>query len=354
MREVHEVSVLDKDIRANGYSIPILKKGLGYLPGLLLLLLVGYTGKIIALYIPHTEYVIFAIAVGMLISNVLPIPSVFWAGIRTYELWLKAGIVLMGVRFILAQIVQVGSIGLMLVAVEILVSFITATYLGKYFGLKDRLISLIGMGGAICGVSAIIGAMGAIDADEDDASYAIATVLISGAIMVFAFPLMGKIMAMSDHAFGMWAGLCVDNTAETIATGFAYSEGAGQIATLVKLSRNALMGLVILMLAVKYARQEMTGQIMNKASFLWDRFPKFLLGFLAVSCLTSLGVFSPDQVTAISNLSKWAFLLTFAGVGLSLQVSKMKAGIKPFLVGFGVEACVAAATLVIIRIIFPW
>lgn len=254
----------------------------------------------------------------------------------------------------IAQIVEVGSVGLVLVAAEILVAFLTASYLGKYFGLKERLSTLIGVGVAICGVSAIIGTMGAIDADDDDASYAIATVLIFGAVMVFLFPLLGRLMAMSDEVFGLWAGLCVDNTAETIATGFAFSEGAGRIATIVKLSRNALMGLVILALAVWYARRELAQHVGSKARFLWDRFPKFVLGFLCLSILASVGAFSEAQVSAIANLSKWAFLLTFAGVGLSLQISRMKAGLKPFLVGLSVESCVAVVSLLMIRLVCPW
>lgn len=349
------MQVGERAIHAKRYVVPVaLRKGIEYLPGLFLLLVVGYTGKVIASYVPHTEYVMFAIAVGMLISNTLTIPSVFWPGIRTYELWLKTGIVLMGVRFMVAQIIEVGSIGLVLVAAEILVAFLTASYLGGYFKLKERLSTLIGVGVAICGVSAIIGTMGAIEADDDDASYAIATVLIFGAVMVFLFPLLGRLMGMSDQAFGLWAGLSVDNTAETVATGFAFSEGAGRIATIVKLSRNALMGLVILALAVWYARREMAEHVGNKARFLWDRFPKFVLGFLCLSVLASVGAFSKAEISALANLSKWAFLLTFAGVGLSLQISRMKAGLKPFLVGLGVESCVTIISLAMIRVVSPW
>lgn len=325
---------------------------LAYLPGLALLALVGYAGKVAANYVPHMEYVLFAIAFGMAITNAIPLPRVFNVGIRTYELWLKIGIVFLGSRLAWQNVMSIGATGLCLVVVEILISILVARYLAARAGLSEKLGSLIGVGVGICGVSAIIGATGAIDAREEDASYAIATILIFGAFMVFLYPFLGHLLGLDATAFGYWAGLSVDNTAEAVATGFAFSEAAGQVATVVKMSRNALMGFVILGFALHYARQGVAKEVENKALFVWQRFPKFLLGFLAISLLVSLGFFAPAQVKVLSNLSKWFFLLTFAGVGLSLRFDRMKAGLKPFLVGLGVETAVATITLLMILLVF--
>jgi uncharacterized integral membrane protein (TIGR00698 family) len=318
----------------------IVTRGLAYVPGLALLLALGYAGKVIARYVPHTEYVLFAIALGMLISNTTGLPKIFVPGVKTYELWLKTGIVFMGVGLALQNVAKIGGPGVILVVVEILVSIVVAHYLAKAFKLKEKLGSLIGVGVGICGVSAIIGASGAIDADEDDQGYAVATILLFGAVMVFLLPLLGQTLGLSDKFFGFWAGVSVDNTAETVATGMAFSEAAGKVATVVKLARNTLMGLVILAMAVWYAQRGMTAQVKNKGKFLWDRFPKFVLGFLAVSALATFGFFAPAQVKALTGLSKWLFSMTFAGVGLSMRFADMKAGIKPFIVGCGVEAAV--------------
>ncbi len=318
---------------------------LRYIPGLVALLIVGYAGKIVAGYVPHTEYVIFAVAIGMVISNTIPLPRALAPGINTYELWLKTGIVLMGANLTLQNVGKIGVVGIVMVALEILISIAAARYLARLFGLSDKLGSLIGVGVGICGVSAIIGASGAIQAEEEDSGYAIATILIFGAVMVFLEPLLGHLLGLSDQVFGYWAGLSVDNTAETIATGFAYSELAGKLATVIKLARNSLMGLVILGFALAYARQGLTAKVENRARFLWQRFPKFLLGFLGMSLLASLSFFSPGELKVIGALSKWAFLLTFAGVGFATQFSKMRAGVRPFLVGLGVEATVTAITL---------
>jgi uncharacterized integral membrane protein (TIGR00698 family) len=331
--------------RETAASGDILKRSLVYVPGILLLLAVGYLGKVTAPYVPHTEYVIWAIAFGMLIRNVVFIPKIFLPGIGTYELWLKTGIVLMGARLSLQHVLAIGGIGLTMVAVEIALSIAVAAWLSRRFGLTEKLGSLIGVGVGICGVSAIIGATGAIGAKQEDASYAIATILIFGAIMVLVYPFLGHLMGLSDLRFGYWAGLAVDNTAEAVATGFAYSDGAGRVATVVKLCRNALMGVVILYMAIAYARRGLTADVKDKGKFLWDRFPKFIIGFLALSVIASLGLLGKESITAMNNLSKWLFLVTFAGVGLSTEFSKMKAGLRPFAVGFGVEAVVSVITL---------
>ena len=328
-----------------------LRSGAEYLPGLLLMFLVGYAGKHIAHYIPYCEYVLLAIAIGMLVRNMVRLPAVCLPGIATYDLWLKTGVVFLGARLALQEVAAVGGRGMALVLIEIALAIGTATYLGRLCGLKEKLATLIGVGVGICGVSAIISTTGAIDADEDDATYAIATILLFGAVMLFLYPLIGHWLGMSNTIYGYWTGLTIDNTAEAVATGFAYSEAAGNIATIVKLSRNALMGLVVLLIALNYARKGMTPEVKNRGSFLWQRVPKFLIGFLIFSLLATLGFFTSAQVKLFNNLSKWLFLVTFAGVGLSTDFRRLQAGVKPFLVGFGVEAVVSIVMFVLVRFI---
>ncbi len=333
--------------RAHYYGAMV-SKLIKYLPGICLMFIVGYAGKIVANYIPHTEYVLFAIAIGMIVRNVFTLPKFFAPGIASYELWMKTGVALLGARLALQEVFLIGAGGIVLVIIEITVAIVTAAYLGRLFGLKEKLASLLGIGIGVCGVSAIISATSAIEAEEDDAAYAIATILLFGAIMLFLYPALGAWLGMSNTAFGYWTGLSIDNTAEAVATGFAFSEAAGNIATIVKLSRNALMGLVVLIMALYYARQGITGQVQNKAVFLWSRLPKFLIGFLALSLLATVGFITPGQAKILNNASKWLFMLTFAGVGLSTDFKRMKAGMRPFLVGFGVETIVSIVTFTLV------
>src|SRR4029453_18108638 len=112
---------------------------------------------------------------------------------------------------------KLGGLSLVFVALELVLSIALMTWLGRDFGLSPKLTSLLAIGSSLCGVSAIIAAKGAIDAKDEDASYAIAAILALGAFSLFAFPLIGHTLGMSDQAFGLWAGLAVDNTAEATA-----------------------------------------------------------------------------------------------------------------------------------------
>jgi uncharacterized integral membrane protein (TIGR00698 family) len=330
---------------------------LALIPGLLLLAAVGYAGKFIEQSIaaytkshhitfPNIEYVLWAIVLGLLISNTVGIPRVFEAGVATYEFWLKAGIVLLGSRFLLGDILHLGGISLLLVAVALTLSLTFMHFLGRTFKLKPKLTSLLAVGSSICGVSAIIAAKPAIDADDEDASYAIAAILALGALSLFTFPLIGHSLHLSDKAYGLWAGLAVDNTAEATAAGALYSDAAGKVAVLAKTSRNALIGFVVLAYAIYWASRGQAQAIGNKAQFLWQKFPKFVLGFLLISLLATLSFFTKPQLTSIANLSRWAFLLTFAGVGLRTSFSELgRQGWRPFAVGAIGEVFIALITL---------
>ena len=326
-------------------------------PGVLLLAAIGYAAKLlektIAVYakshhlvIPNIEYVLWAILIGLVISNLFAVPDLFRPGIATYEFWLKAGIVLLGSRFLLGDVLHFGSISLLLVALELAVALALMTWLGRLFGLRPKLTSLLAVGSAVCGVSAIIAAKGAIDADDEDSSFAIAAILALGALALFTFPLIGHALHMSDHAYGMWAGLAVDNTAEATAAGALFSDAASRIAVLAKTTRNAMIGFVVLGYAIYWASVGKAAGVSNKAAFLWQKFPKFVLGFLVISLLASARFFSKDQLSSLANLSRWAFLLTFAGVGLRTNFREMrKQGLRPFLVGGLGEIAIAVVTL---------
>ncbi len=333
---------------------------LRFIPGIALLAIIGWLGKLTEqgvaaygkthrLHLPNLEYVLWAILYGLLIANTVGIPRVCRLGVATYEFWLKLGIVFLGVRFLLGDVLKLGGISLGFVALELGLSILLMSLLGRWMGLSPKLTSLLAIGSSICGVSAIIAAKGAIEADDEDVSYAIGAILALGAFSLFAFPAIGHALGMSDHAFGLWAGLAVDNTAEATAAGALYSDTAARFAVLAKTTRNATIGFVVLAYALYWARKSQKALTQSRSAFLWSKFPKFVLGFLLISLAATLGLFTKGQITDIANLSRWAFLLTFAGVGLQTNLRELrKQGFKPLVVGAIGEVAIAALTLVLV------
>jgi uncharacterized integral membrane protein (TIGR00698 family) len=339
---------------------PLRLSFLRLIPGVALLFALGYAGKLTEqlingygkahhLALPNIEYVLWAIVFGLIVANTVGVAQVFKPGVATYDFWLKAGIVLLGARFLLGDVLKLGGVSLGLVFIELAVAIAIMTVLGRVFRLKPKLTSLLAIGSSICGVSAIIASKGAIEADDDDATFAIAAILALGAFGLFAYPLIGRLLHMSDHAFGLWAGLAVDNTAEAAAAGAIYSDAAGKIAVLTKSTRNAMIGFVVLAYAIYWASRGKAHEVTNKAAFLWQKFPKFVLGFLVVSLLATLGIFAKPQTASLGNLSRWAFLLTFAGVGLKTDFREIRRqGLRPFVVGALAELTITVVTLLLV------
>jgi uncharacterized integral membrane protein (TIGR00698 family) len=344
-----------------------------YVPGVLLLIAVGLLGKYAQLgwkslarqehwTVPDIEYVLWAIVFGLLVTNTVGLHRVFRPGVQTYEFWLKVGIVALGVRFVLGDIVRLGGISLVQILVDMVVAGAIILAAARLFGLSGKLGSLLAIGTSICGVSAIVAAKGAIRARNSDVGYAIAAILALGAVALFTLPLLGHGIGLTDHEFGLWAGLAVDNTAETTATGYLCSEQAGKIAVLVKSTRNALIGFVVLGLALYWASRGQADHIAPglraRASFIWEKFPKFVLGFLAVSAIATAGWLSKGQSANIANVSKWAFLLTFAGVGLNTNIRELvRTGWRPLLVavvGLVVVAAVSLGLVLLTSRVFGW
>jgi uncharacterized integral membrane protein (TIGR00698 family) len=344
-----------------------------YLPGVLLLIAVGLLGKYSEIWwlalakhehwtVPDIEYVLWAILIGLLITNTVGVHRVFRPGVQTYEFWLKIGIVVLGSRFVLGDVAKLGGTSLVQILVDMAVAGAIILVAARLFGLSGKLGSLLAIGTSICGVSAIVASKGAIRARNSDVGYAIAAILALGAVALFTLPPLGHLIGLTDHEFGLWAGLAVDNTAETTATGYLFSPEAGKIAVLVKSVRNALIGFVVLGFALYWASRGEADQIAPglraKAAFVWAKFPKFVLGFLAVSAIATAGWLSKGQSANLANVSKWAFLLTFAGVGLNTNIRELaRTGWRPLVVaviGLVVVATVSLGLVLLTSRVFGW
>ena len=181
-----------------------------------------------------------AIVLGMIVANILPLPRLLLPGLKfTTKKLLPLAIILLGARLDFMAVVRVGvqalamSVGTILLGVGLFVLLIEWGWVPRKLGL------LLGVGTAICGGTAIVAAAPIIDADEKDVSFSIATVTLCGLAAMFLLPLVGELMHLSDRAFGIWAGLAIQQTPQVIAAGFAYSQPAGDTATIVKLRGSA-------------------------------------------------------------------------------------------------------------------
>lgn len=346
---------------------------LDYAPGILLLIGVGLLGKYAQIWwnalakhehwrVPDIEYVLWAIVIGLLITNTVGLHRIFRPGVQTYEFWLKVGIVVLGARFVLGDIIKLGGLSLVQILVDMVIAGTIIILAARAFGLSGKLGSLLAIGTAICGVSAIIAAKGAIRARNSDVGYAIAAILALGAVGLFLLPPLGHAIGLTDREFGLWAGLAVDNTAETTATGYLFSDHAGKIAVLVKSTRNALIGFVVLGFALYWAGRGQADEIAPgagaKAAFIWNKFPKFVLGFLTVSAIATAHWLSKGQTANLANVSRWAFLLTFAGVGLNTDIRQIaRTGWRPLVVaviGLTVVASVSLGIVLLTSRVLHW
>ena len=229
-------------------------------------------------------------------------------------------------------------------------------FIGKALGLNWKLSNLISAGTGICGGSAIAAIAPTIDADDNDVAYAMSATFLFDMAMILLFPIMGQAMGMTDQAFGIWAGTAVNDTSSVVATGYAFSEGAGDFATMVKLTRTlAIIPTVITFAFVQLClkRKEALANSQNgselKANFSITKiFPWFILGFLAMSIVASVLPIPAAVVSGTKSASKFLMVCALAAIGLNTSFSSMKkAGIRPMIHGFIISALVVVVALLV-------
>ena len=221
--------------------------------------------------------------------------------------------------------------------------------IGKALGLNWKTSSLINAGTGICGGSAIAAIAPVIDATDMDIAYGMSATFLFDMVMIVVFPILGRAMGLSDAAFGLWAGTAVNDTSSVVATGYAFSEAAGDFATMVKLTRTlAIIPSVLVFAAIgvhvkkKEAAAEGAAVKVNWKSV----FPWFILGFLAMSGLTSLGLIPAALAAALKSVSKFLMVAALAAIGLNTDFKTLcKSGAKPMLHGFIISLLVVLVAI---------
>ena len=292
------------------------------LPRLLALCLGAVLARALSLLLGAND-LLLAIALGAVATNVVGVPARLVPGLVTHRLWLGAGIVLMGASISVGTVLEVGGrVFLIVIAIAALTLVVVELLARTVFGLSERLGSLLAAGASVCGVSAVVAVAGAVSAREDEVAYAAATVLLFDAITIAVYPIVGDLLALPGTVFGIWAGVSMFSTGPVVAVGFAHSEVAGQWATMTKLSRNALIGVVALTYASFYVRSGAGSRPSIRT--LWDEFPKFVLGMLGLTLVASTGVLSATQQAFLEHASNWLFLLAFVGLGTEIRLDGLR------------------------------
>ncbi len=285
------------------------------------------------------EYPLWAVAVG-LVANLALRKVGAWSQVspafRT-ELFLKTGLVLMGASVNVGQIVSVGGRAVVQALIGITAVFFFAWYISRLFGLDRKLRAVISTSVSICGVSAAIAAAGSVVAKKETLAYVTTLVILFALPLMILQPYLAQLLGLSPNVTGAWIGNNIDTTAAVVGAGAIAGDQALKVATIVKLTQNAFIGVAAFLLALYWVlKVERKPKEKPSPKEIWNRFPKFVLGFAVVSIVTSIGLLSKPDVTALTNLRNWFLTLAFVSIGLQFTWSGIRQlGAKP-IVAYGV------------------
>lgn len=277
----------------------------------------------------NLEAVIFSLLIGLAISNFFTVPLWLKNALST-ELYVKIGLVLLGTSIIFGDILKAGSLGFIQALLVVVAVWYFAFWLCKKMGIDEELSIIISSAVSICGVSAAIASAGAIKGDAKKLSYVISVVLITAIPMIIFMPFIANILGLSQAVSGAWLGGTIDTTGAVIASGSLVGEEALKISTIVKFSQNVLLGLAAFFISLYWTYTNNTNAMVLESKptlrIIWERFPKFVLGFIGASLLFSF-VISPQTTDEIKGDLKalqglW-FSLAFTSIGLETKFSDL-------------------------------
>mgnify|MGYP002377055500 CR=1 FL=1 len=277
----------------------------------------------------NLEAVIFSLLIGLIIGNVFKLPQWFRSSI-TSELFVKIGLVLLGTSIIFSDILKAGALGLAQALVVVLAVWYFAYWVCKKMKIDEEMTMMLSSAVSICGVSAAIATSGAIKGDNKKLSYIISLVLIVAIPMMIIMPYLAKYMGLSQAVTGAWLGGSIDTTGAVVASGSLVGEEALKISSIVKFAQNVLLGIAAFAISVYWTY---TGHF-NKSGIdekptlkvIWDRFPKFVVGFVLASLLFSFVI--PVQAVgevkdSLKSVQGLWFALAFTAIGLETKFSDL-------------------------------
>lgn len=303
------------------------------------------------------EYVIFALLLGLLISNTIGVPDWLKPAVQT-EFFIKTGLVILGASLLFMDVLQAGALGIVQAVAVVFVVWYACFWLCRKLRVDDEFAAMLSTAVSICGVSAAIAACGAIQGDKKKLSYVTSLVLIVAVPMMIAMPWIAKSTGMNDLVAGAWLGGTLDTSASVVAAGALISDAAMKTGVIVKFSQNALIGIAAFLLAIWWTVRagKETGQ-KPSAAIIWERFPKFVIGFVLASALFSFVL--PTEIvrgtsSVLGEIRLWWFALAFVCIGLEtrfIELATTEQG-RPALAFIGAQAINVFWTLLIAWLLF--
>jgi uncharacterized integral membrane protein (TIGR00698 family) len=316
-------------------------------PGILLAAAVAAPAWLIGRAIPVIGSPVLGILFGMVLAFWRR-PTLLDEGVRyTSKNLLQYSIILLGFDMNLFSILKVGKTTLTLMVFTLSATFVVAFVVGKFLKLEGKTTTLIGVGTAICGGSAIAATAPVIHADDGEVAHAISTIFLFNVIAAFLFPALGHALHMSDHAFGLWAGTAINDTSSVVAAGYSYSDVAGNLAVVVKLTRTLMIIPVTLVLAFYTSRKARSADTGSKGGYsIVSIFPWFVLGFAAASMVNTFIPLPVGVSGFLTQTGKFVIVMAMAAIGLNTHLGKLaKSGVRPILLGLICWFTLAATSL---------
>lgn len=267
---------------------------------------------------------------------------------------LQLAIILLGCGLSLKEVWLTGADSLLVIACTLFVSFLSAFLIGRLMNIPGNLKSLIAVGTGICGGTAIAAVSPIIRARHNEVAYGISAVFLLNTFAMLTFPALGHWLGLSDHGFGLWAGTVIHDTSSVVATGYMFSDEAGEYAAIVKLTRTTFLIPVVLVFAFLMKKRE--SEAASSSSYSISKvFPWFIVWFLAASLLNTFGLFNESVVDAASTLAKFLITMALTAIGLSTDIrSLVQTGVRPMIHAVLVWIVVVLASLSMMAITGHW
>lgn len=297
---------------------------------------------------------IFALIIGMLLHKQVNKFEILKPGIQFVSKYvLRAAIVLLGLTLSFSQVLSIGKISLIVMSFTLFTSFVGGNLLGRLFGINWKLSALLSAGTGICGGSAIAAIAPVIEADDSDITFSLSSTYLFDVAMVIAFPFIGRFLGMSDSGFGIWAGTSVNDTSSVVAAGYAFSQQAGNIAVIVKLTRT--LSIIPAVLIFSYINARIKAKSLNlkgttkSVKVDWRKvFPFFILLFLAMVAVKSTGLIPESMSPTISSTSKFLMLVALAAIGMKTSKEEFAdKGKKPLIFAIGIDVLVTIVAYIV-------